>query len=110
MSVIRDGGFRHLGVVSAAVEKELLDLVAANVAEDAAVFGAFEKPRGPSRRVEPVRTEAEDADDAADGALGDELAGENRALHVESLAVIDHVFPAGFCRDRARVVELRQRG
>jgi hypothetical protein len=70
----------------------LLDLVAADVAQDAAKFFPFKKPGGACGRVHAVRPQAEHLDDPADGSLPDEVARMDGAFDVQPLAVIDHVF------------------
>ena len=57
-----------------------------------------------------MRAGAHRLDHTADRSISDKLPGEDRALHVEALAKIDHVFLSGAERRRAGLVELRQRG
>ena len=57
-----------------------------------------------------MRPEADDLHHAADGALLDQLPGAHGAFHVQPLAEIDHVFPAGRLHLGARGGELVERG
>jgi hypothetical protein len=93
--VVGDPGGGDRGVIAAAVEEHLLELVAADVAEDAAVGVPVEEPGRPGGGVHPVGAQAEDLDDAADGAVSDEPAGVDSALDVQALAVVDGVLLAG---------------
>ena len=52
--VVGDFGVDHLGVLGAGVEQELLNLVAANVTEDAAVLLLLKEPGGAGGGVQPV--------------------------------------------------------
>ncbi len=97
------------GIGRAAVIEELLDLVAPDVAQDAAIFRFLEKPGRAARRIEPVRPKAENLQHAPDGALPDKLAGVDGALDVQTLAVIHHVFAPRARGGLARPGELVQR-
>ena len=96
MPVIAHLAVLHLRVLHAAVIQELLDLMAADVTEDPAVFVLFKKPvRAALRIAHPVRAEAVDVDGPSDGSLFDQLPGEDGGLHMDALAVIDHIFSSG---------------
>ena len=97
-------------VVAPAVVEELLELVTADVAEDAAVRLAVEEPGGPAGARHAVRARAQHLHDPADGPVCDELPGEHGALHVQPLAEVDHVLPAGCARLGARLRELVEGG
>ena len=76
--------------------EELFDLMAADVAKDAAVFRALEKPCRARFRVEPVRTGAERLEDAADGAVFDQAPGMHRTFGMQPLVVVDRVAASCF--------------
>src|SRR5207244_3041144 len=66
--VVANRRLRDRRVRRAGVGEELLELVAADVAEDAAEFRFLEKPGGTVGLAEPVRPEADDLDHAPDRA------------------------------------------
>ena len=107
---VADGGMNDSGVPRAAVEQELFELVAADVAEDAAVLDPVEEPGGARRLAQPVGAEAKDLDDAADRAAVHEVARVQGALHMQAFAVIHHVLPTGGGGDGAGARQLIQRG
>ena len=102
IGVVGDRGGEDGGVGRARVEKKLLDLVAADVAEDAAVARPLEEPRGTTGLAEPVRRKTHHLKHAADRAAVNEVAGDDGALHVKPLAIINHVFAAGRGDDKPR--------
>src|SRR5690242_10417386 len=61
-------GGDNLGISRSGEGQKLLDLVAGDVAQHAAIPVALEEPRGPKPSVEPVRTKAYGLNNAADGA------------------------------------------
>ena len=68
MSVIPHLAIPHLSILYTTVEQELLDLVAADIAEDPAVFLLLIKPvRSALWRADPVGTESVDMDGRSDG-------------------------------------------
>lgn len=70
--------------------------MAADVAQNAAVFGPLVEPRGAGGGIaDAVRPEAENLHDLADGTAGDELGGEHGGFDVEPFAEIDGVFLGG---------------
>ena len=70
---VADGGVHDGRIGRVRIGQERLALVAPDVAEDAAVLGALEEPGGAVGLAEAVGSEADDLDDAADGAAGDEV-------------------------------------
>ncbi len=110
VAVIGGEGVGDAGILGAAVEEELLDLVAADVAEDAAVLGALEEPLGATGGAQAVGAEAEDLDHASDGVLMDQSAGVNGALDVEALAIINGIFFPGAGDSGAGLIELIEGG
>jgi hypothetical protein len=108
--VVGDAGRGDRRVVAAAVEEHLLELVAADVAEDAAVGVPVEEPVGSGASVHPVRAHPHDRDDTADGTVRYQLAGVDRALHVQPLAVVDGVLLAGRLRFGACLRQLAESG
>jgi hypothetical protein len=95
VGVVGDAGRGDRRVVAAAVEEHLLELMTADVAEDAAVGAPVEEPVGPGASAHPVRAHPHYLDDPADGTVRYQLAGVDRALHVQPLAVVDGVLLAG---------------
>ena len=89
--------------------EELFELMAADVAEDAAKFGLLEKPRGPPGLAQAMRAEADDLNHATDRPSRHQVRGIHCGLHMQPLGIIDHVLPAGTCDGRLRGIELRQR-
>ena len=110
MVVIGDGGVDDLRLAGAGVVQELLELMAADVGEDAARLFARPEPIGPAGRRAAVRPETDHLHHAADGAALDELPGAHGALHVQPLGVVDHVFPAGLGDLAPRGLELLEGG
>ena len=55
-----------------------------------------------------MRPHAHDLEDPPDGALLDELAGEDRTLHVEALAVVDGVLSSRLFDHPFDFLQLRQ--
>ena len=90
--------------------KVLFDLMAADVAQNTAVFLFFKEPGGAARRAQTVGAEAFHMDHLTDFSLFDHISGENRALHMQALTVIDHVLPAGFPHHGFGAFQLRQGG
>ena len=100
----------HLGVGVAGEVQELFGLVAPDVAQDPAVTVPLEEPRRPGREVGPVRPHADHLHDPPDDAVPYQPAGEDGALHVHSLAVIDGVLAARLLYRPSGLGELRQGG
>ena len=84
----------HRGVAVAGIKKELLNLVAADVAENAAEVATIVEPLRTTAPF-PVRTGSQGLHDAANRALQHQLSGKDRALYVQTLAVIHRVFLPG---------------
>jgi hypothetical protein len=70
--------------------------VAANIAQNAAVFGSFEEPCRARTCGKPMGPEPNNVDDPANRSLPHKFPRKHCTFDVEALAVIDHVFPAGF--------------
>nr|WP_317954553.1 hypothetical protein [Paenibacillus chitinolyticus] len=87
---------QHLCIPAAGKEQELFDLMAADIAQDAAVLGPLEEPAGTRSGAQPVRAETEHLHDAPDCSIADELPREDGALDMQALAKIDRVLAAGF--------------
>ena len=96
-------------VLRAGVEQKLFDLMAADIAKNAAVLPAFEKPIRAGRRVQPMRAHADGLDYAPDRAFGNQLSGENRVLHMNTLAVVHRILPVCTGGRFARRFQLRKR-
>jgi hypothetical protein len=84
--------------------------MAADVAQDATKFFAFEKPRGARWLIQAMRSQADHLKNAADGALLHEIGREHRRLVVNAFAIINHVLSPGAGRDTAGLLELLDRG
>ena len=98
-------------VLRSGVVENLLDLVAADIAEDAAVLGAAVEPVRPLvRGPQAVRPHADDLQDPADSALFYQLASQDGALDVQPLAEIDKVPPPRPRAGGLDGVELREGG
>ena len=83
----------------------------ADVAQNAAVAQVFVKPRGSARFIaDPVWPESEDLNNFPDRAALHEITRMHRALHVESLAKINHVFAARVGHDLPRLRQLLEGG
>src|SRR3569833_241318 len=96
---------RHdLGFGRAGIEQELVDLVRADIAKDAAILDIFPEParaRDAAAIVagaldDLMRRDVDRLDDLADGAGLDQLPGINRGLHFQPLGIHDGVDAAGF--------------
>ena len=106
MMVIGYGRMHHSSVRCTGIIEKLLDLVAANVAQNAAVFFVLEKPCGPVLRRQAVRPETKHLEHAADLATLDEVTRKDRGFHVQSLAVVNRKFSPGAGYRRARFGKL----
>ena len=95
-----------LGVFRACEKEELFALVAADVAQDAAVFVFFEKPIRPGWGTQAVGAGAEGLHHLADGPGGDQLAGAHSAFDMQSLGKVNGVFPSRRFAGAARLGEL----
>ena len=82
--------------------------MAADVAQDAAALVEVKEPRRPRRGVQPVRSHADHLQNTSDGATIDQVSGVDRALGVESLAVVDRILPAGGCSLLPSLLQLFQ--
>ena len=103
---IADGRVSDLRILGAGEKKELLALVAADVAEDATVFFLFKKPAWSGRGVESVGACAEGLNDLANGPCGDQLSGPHSAFDMDALAIVDGVFPSRGIAGLAGLLEL----
>ena len=117
MAHVRDLRLRDLSALRAGVEEELIDLMRADVAEDAAVLHIVVEPGGPAAKSAAVRArllvdlvgcDVDGLNHLADRALLDEFARVHRRLHFQPFAVKDPVDPLRFCdglADRREVFE-----
>ena len=110
VGAVGDGRRDDLGVERVGEEQELLDLVAADVAEDAAVLLALEEVGRALVVVERVRPEADGVDDLADGAGLHQFAGLHRRAGLEMLRVADRKDAPGLRLHALDLVELREGG
>jgi hypothetical protein len=103
MAHVGDLRLDNFGVFRSRVEEELVDLVRADVAEDAAVLVGVPEPLGAAGSAACVAMPLNDLmgrnvdglNDFADGALLDEHAGINSGFHFKALAVHDAVDALG---------------
>ncbi len=86
---------QHLGILGPGIEKKLLDLVAADVAQDAAGFFLLKKPGGPRGGIQPMRSKADDLEHPPNRPFLNQLPGINGGLNVKALRIIGGVFQAG---------------
>src|SRR5690242_6717219 len=102
MTDVRDLRAHDLGGLAAGIEEELIDLVGADVAQDAAVLDIVVEPRRPTTEpsavqagalVDLMRRDVDGLDHFPDGALADEFARVHRGLHLEPFAVENSVDP-----------------
>src|ERR687897_3859611 len=100
MGVVGDGAGDDLGVLGTGEPQELVDLVAGDVGENAAGPVSVVEPLRtscPTREVAPVAlavgSEAQGLDDPPDPSLPDQLAGLDRAAHLEALREGDRPEP-----------------
>ena len=110
MSVVGNLCMDHLGVLCAGIVEELLDLVAADIAEDAPIFFPLKKPCRPRGSVQAMGPHANDLEHPANGAGAYQLPCIDRRFHLQPLAVVYRVFPAGLGNDRFHLGQLLQRG
>ena len=90
--------------------QELVDLMRADVAEDAAEALAVEEPVRAGLEVLLVRAEADGLDHAADRAVGDQLGGARDGGNLEAFGKIDGPDAAGSARAFLDGVELFEGG
>jgi hypothetical protein len=90
--------------------QELLDLMRADIADDAAGDGAVEEPGGARRGPHLVRAETRRLDDAADCPLGHQLACFDRAAAVPMLVGVQPPEPAGRALNALDLHQLLERG
>ncbi len=109
MTEIADLTGDHRGVAVAGVIQELLYLVAADITQDAAKITTLIEPVW-STRAFPMWTRTQCLDDLANCALFNQLPGEYRTFHMQTLTVINGIFTAGFDTHRSGIVELFQSG
>ena len=84
------------GTRPAASEREILDdpevrMVAADIAQDAAVLFFFKKPGGADTGVQPMGPEALHAQHPPDGSRADQPFRENAAVGMQPFRVIAHI-------------------
>src|SRR5215469_7298511 len=100
---IGDLRLHNLCLCRSSVEKELIDLVRANVAEDSAVLVRVPEPVGPARAAagdpavleDLVRRDVDGLDNFADRALMDEVSRIDGGSYLKPFAVHDGVDPLG---------------
>src|SRR5438477_5847242 len=91
-SVVGDLAMQKRGGVGIGVVKKLLDLVASDVAKDAAESRLVPKPVGTRGGIESVRAEPDDLEHATNGAALHEPSCVHRRFDVQPLGVVDGVF------------------
>src|SRR5690606_11570592 len=81
----------------------------ADIAEDSAILVAIEKPVGPGRAIEPMRSEGGGMHHLADSTLPDKLKCLERGGDFKSLRKIHRPDASGFPRNARDIIELGQR-
>ncbi len=99
---VADRRQRDRGGLGAGEEQELVDLVAADIAEDPAIARRVEEPVGPQMSVQPVRPHAERLHHGADRAGADQLGSAGDGADLEALGITDRPYPPGFGDDPAQ--------
>ena len=89
--------------------EKLFNLMAADIAQDSAVFLLFKKPGGTGGGIQAVRAHPQHLDYLADGSLPDQLACINGAFHLKPFAVAYHVFFTGLFHSFLYHIQLFQR-
>jgi hypothetical protein len=89
VGIVGNLGVQDLGIGGARIVQELLDLVAADIAQDAAVLLALKEPSRALGLAQAVRGEIDHLEDAPNPALVDQLPSQHRALDVQALAEVD---------------------
>ena len=100
----------HLGVFRPGENQELVDLVGADVAQDAAMRVLLEEPGRADRAVQAVRRQIDGLHDAADLTGLDQPQRRGHRGHLEALREADREDAAGFRDDLLQFRQLRQRG
>ena len=90
--------------------QELVDLVAGDVHEDAAIGIAVKEPVGPGRAVQPVWPHADGLNHAANGAFGDKRAGARDRRHLKPFGEIDHPHAPCALLRQPDLIKLRKGG
>jgi len=83
----------HTGVPRPGIEEKLLDLVAAEIHQDAARLFLPEEPFRPLGEADPVRAHSDHLDHPADRSVGNQLLCKDGGLDMEPFAVIDGILP-----------------
>lgn len=98
-------------VLRARVKQELLNLVAADVDQNAAGFRTVEEPIRPGRnRPQPVRPQAQHLNHLANRSAFDHLPSQHRAFRVQAFPIIYSVFAPRAPHGGLGVLQLLQRG
>ena len=92
---VGDPARHHRCVRGAAEVEHLLDLVGADVRDDAAVPLAVEEPSGTISCLEAVRPPTTEGDELADGSILEQLLGIDRRFDMNALTVIDEPLETG---------------
>ncbi|MCY1558025.1 hypothetical protein D9M68_949240 [compost metagenome] len=87
MVAIVDARGNHLAIIGIGEEQELLELVAGDIAENAAIAIAGEKPVRTIVEAQRVRAETHGVDHLANGALGNEIARFDGGRHFKMLGI-----------------------
>ena len=95
MAEVGDPACGHLSFFFTRVIQELFKLMAADIAEDAAVFFLFKEPGRPSRCAQSVRTESCHGNHFADVSALCNVSCQDRSFIMQPFRVIDHVLLAG---------------
>ncbi|MNI62088.1 hypothetical protein D3C73_1173930 [compost metagenome] len=95
MVIIRHFAMQHFRIPVAGVIQKLLYLMAADIAQNAAVLLPFEEPAGPACRVQAVWPRPDYLKYPADRSLLNQVTGIDRTFHMQPFTEISHIFTAG---------------
>ena len=95
MGKVGDPAGGHLCFLFSCVIQELLKLVAADIAQDTAVFFPFKEPGGPSRRAKTVRAESGHGDHLADLSALRNVSGQDGSLIMQPFRIVHHILLPG---------------
>ena len=98
------------GIAHSAEGKNLLELMTADIGEDAAAFERVEEPCRASGLGQAMGCEAKDMDDLSQASRGNDLPGHYGRGNVHALAVIDEDLPSGFPNELPGFLELGEGG
>ena len=87
--VIGHRAAEHLGGLRAGIVQELFNLMAADVHQNAAVLFLVPEPLRATRRPQPMWSQPDDLQHAADGAVANQVSGMDGRFDMQSLGVVN---------------------